>query len=210
MYQCTPAERGRTFLFVVSEASNRGRALVWSVASGVSCGGSIYLGAVIKLSKICHGCSIPGPGLAPTLRTILSLRTLSDDARTGSRPCPMGQAQIQQAARWLRRITPYPLAILAIPLATLGARDCTAAQGNRHLPCHCLLCRGKVLPSVIKQEVYRRKMVARREHWYLDIGPTKDQWKAMSADQRAVHRRWYNFYRKRRVMRELLQGTREQ
>lgn len=60
--------------------------------------------------------------------------------------------------------------------------------------------------AIPKQEVYRRKRVLEREHWYLDVGPSKEQWRSMTPDQQAVHRRWYLWYAKRRAMRELLAG----
>jgi len=57
-----------------------------------------------------------------------------------------------------------------------------------------------------KQEQYRIRQVLRREHWYCDVGPTKEQWRAMSADQQAVFKRWKAWYERRRAMREMCRG----
>jgi len=53
---------------------------------------------------------------------------------------------------------------------------------------------------------YQKRLTDGHEHWYLDIGPTKEQWRRMSARQQAVHKRWVNYYRRRRALREMCRG----
>lgn len=61
-------------------------------------------------------------------------------------------------------------------------------------------------PTISRQDAYHKRQMLKRESRYLDERPSPDEWRSMSACQRAVHERWVRYYRKRRALRELLRG----
>jgi hypothetical protein len=63
--------------------------------------------------------------------------------------------------------------------------------------------------SYSKSERWRKARQLRssiREKWYLETGPTSDEWRAMSPAQKAIYQRWLRYYRRRRSQRNLLMG----
>jgi len=60
--------------------------------------------------------------------------------------------------------------------------------------------------SVPRWQIYEKRQQNKRERWYCDVGPTSEEWNAMSDQQRGVFKRWQRYYRRRRALREMCSG----
>jgi len=58
----------------------------------------------------------------------------------------------------------------------------------------------------LRWKAYEERQKMTREDWYCDVRVPKEQWVAMSVQQRRVYQRWKKFYQQRRALRELCRG----